>query len=60
MKKCSRCADRGQRKPGVTSELLSYIKICMALGDENENSEYRKRIGDIACYLVFVESLNAR
>lgn len=30
------------------------------LGDESENPYYRKRIGDFACYLVFMESLNAR
>jgi hypothetical protein len=30
------------------------------LGDEKENPCVRKRIGDFACYLVFVESLNAR
>ena len=30
------------------------------LGYEEENAYYRKRIGDFACYLVFVNSLNAR
>ena len=30
------------------------------LGDEKENSYNRKRIGDFACYLVFINSLNAR
>lgn len=30
------------------------------LGDEKENPYNRKRIGDFACYLVFVNSLNAR
>lgn len=30
------------------------------LGDEKENPYCRKRIGDFACYLVFIESLNAR
>jgi hypothetical protein len=30
------------------------------LGDEKENPDTRKRIGDFACYLVLVESLNAR
>lgn len=30
------------------------------LGYEEDNSYNRKRIGDFACYLVFVESLNAR
>lgn len=30
------------------------------LGEESENPYYRKRIGDFACYLVFMESLNAR
>lgn len=33
---------------------------CETLRDENENSGYRKRIRDFACYFVFVESLNAR
>ncbi|MCM1416923.1 MAG: hypothetical protein NC430_13495 [bacterium] len=31
-----------------------------ALGEEKEDPNCRKRIGDFACYLVFVESLNAR
>lgn len=31
-----------------------------ALGEESENPYYRKRIGDFACYLVFIGSLNAR
>jgi len=30
------------------------------LGDEKENPYFRKRIGDFACYLVFIESLCAR
>ena len=30
------------------------------LGDEKENPYCRKRIGDFACFLVFIESLNAR
>lgn len=30
------------------------------LGDEKEDPGYRKRIGDFACYLVFIESLCAR
>lgn len=30
------------------------------LGDENKDPGYRKRIGDFACFLVFIESLNAR
>lgn len=30
------------------------------LGDEKENPYSRKRIGDFACYLVFINSLNAR
>ena len=30
------------------------------LGEESENPYYRKRIGDFACYLVFIGSLNAR
>ena len=30
------------------------------LGEEAENPNYRKRLGDFACYLVFVQSLNAR
>ena len=30
------------------------------LGDEKENPYNRKRIGDFACYLVFINSLNAR
>lgn len=30
------------------------------LGDLNRNSDYRKRIGDMACYLVLFEGLNAR
>lgn len=30
------------------------------LGDEEENPYNRKRIGDFACYLVFINSLNAR
>lgn len=30
------------------------------LGDEKENPYNRKRIGDYACYLVFINSLNAR
>lgn len=30
------------------------------LGDETENPYYRKRIGDFACYLAFVEGLHAR
>lgn len=31
-----------------------------ALGDVDKNPSCRKRIGDFACYLVFVESLCAR
>ncbi len=31
-----------------------------ALGDEKKDPGCRKRIGDFACYLVFIESLNAR
>lgn len=31
-----------------------------ALGEESENPYFRKRIGDFACYLVFIGSLNAR
>lgn len=31
-----------------------------ALGDVDKDPSYRKRIGDFACYLVFVESLCAR
>lgn len=30
------------------------------LGDEKKDPGYRKRTGDFACYLVFVEGLNAR
>ena len=30
------------------------------LGDEKENSYNRKRIGDFACYMVFINSLNVR
>lgn len=30
------------------------------LGDENKDPGCRKRIGDFACFLVFIESLNAR
>lgn len=30
------------------------------LGEESENPYYRKSIGDFACYLVFIGSLNAR
>lgn len=30
------------------------------LGEEAENRDYRKRAGDFACYLAFVESLHAR
>lgn len=30
------------------------------LGDEQENPSCRKRIGDFACYLVFVNALLAR
>ena len=30
------------------------------LGDLNRNPGYRKRIGDMACYLVLFEGLNAR
>ena len=30
------------------------------LGDEKENPYNRKRIGDFACYMVFINSLNAR
>lgn len=30
------------------------------LGKESENPYFRKRIGDFACYLVFIGSLNAR
>jgi len=30
------------------------------LGDEKENPYARKRIGDFACYISFVNSLNAR
>ena len=30
------------------------------LGDLNRNPHYRKRIGDMACYLVLFEGLNAR
>lgn len=31
-----------------------------ALGDEKEDPNYRKRIGDFGCYLVFVNALAAR
>ena len=31
-----------------------------ALGDENEHSHTRKRIGDFACYMVFINALGAR
>ena len=30
------------------------------LGDEKDNPYCRKRIGDFACYLVFINSLNSR
>lgn len=30
------------------------------LGDLEKNPDYRKRIGDMACYLVLFEGLNAR
>lgn len=30
------------------------------LGDLNRSPDYRKRIGDMACYLVLFEGLNAR
>ena len=30
------------------------------LGDENVNPYTRKRIGDFACYLVFVNAINER
>lgn len=30
------------------------------LGDEKDDPYNRKRIGDFACYLVFINSLNAR
>lgn len=30
------------------------------LGEETENAAYRKRAGDFACYIAFVESLCAR
>ena len=30
------------------------------LGDLNRNPDYRKRLGDMACYLVLFEGLNAR
>lgn len=30
------------------------------LGEENDNSNFRKRLGDFACYLVLVNSLLAR
>ena len=30
------------------------------LGDINKDSQYRKRIGDFACFLVFINSINAR
>lgn len=30
------------------------------LGDENANPYVRKRIGDFACFMVFVESVNSR
>lgn len=30
------------------------------LGDLDQNPDYRKRIGDMACYLVLFEGLNAR
>lgn len=31
-----------------------------ALGDEKEDGYIRKRIGDFACYLVFIQAVNAR
>lgn len=30
------------------------------LGDENSHSHVRKRIGDFACYMVFINALGAR
>ena len=30
------------------------------LGDENENPYVRKRIGDFACYLIFIKSILSR
>ena len=30
------------------------------LGYEEEDKLYRKKIGDFACYLVFVNSINSR
>ncbi len=31
-----------------------------ALGYEEDNPYYRKRLGDFACYIVFINSVNAR
>lgn len=47
--------------------LARYIKMLgkeaewrECLGDDKENPYNRKRIGDFACYLAFMNSLNAR
>lgn len=36
------------------------VKWREVLGDENEDGYNRKRIGDLACYIVFVNSICAR
>lgn len=47
--------------------LYRYLKAqgCLSkwretLGDEKQDDNNRKRIGDFACYIVFVNSINAR
>lgn len=49
------------------NKLARYLKMIDkeagwrdALGDETENPYNRKRIGDFACYIVFVNSICAR
>lgn len=42
---------RMQGKPAVWRDTLGY---------EEEDKYYRKTVGDFACYLVFINSINAR
>lgn len=48
-------------------QLVRYLKLQgkaaawrEALGEDIENGDCRKRAGDFACYIAFVESVHAR
>lgn len=43
-----------------TKQIGHEAKWRELLGDITEDSQYRKRIGDFACFLVFINSINAR